>query len=137
MLIFIPHLIVDDGRVVRFYLARVKRADGFDVGSPRPSTSPSTCSRSASSRCPWGLVNRRARRMRTLLLLVSTLVIAAGRSRWRTNALQRLDYASVNKRFAIRGPQAPPKDVVIVAVDDDSFGASTPAAAHRAATTRA
>jgi hypothetical protein len=32
ILIFIPHLIVDDGRVVRLYLARVKRADGFDVG---------------------------------------------------------------------------------------------------------
>jgi hypothetical protein len=32
ILIFIPHLIVDDGRLVRFYLARVKRADGFDVG---------------------------------------------------------------------------------------------------------
>jgi hypothetical protein len=31
-LIFIPHLIVDDGRLVRLYLARVKRADGFDVG---------------------------------------------------------------------------------------------------------
>jgi hypothetical protein len=32
VLIFIPHLIVDDGRLVRFYLARVKRADGFDLG---------------------------------------------------------------------------------------------------------
>jgi hypothetical protein len=32
ILIFVPHLIVDDGRLVRFYLARVKRADGFDVG---------------------------------------------------------------------------------------------------------
>jgi hypothetical protein len=31
-LIYIPHLIVDDGRLVRLYLARVKRADGFDVG---------------------------------------------------------------------------------------------------------
>ncbi len=32
VLIFIPHLVVDDGRLVRFYLARVKRADGFDLG---------------------------------------------------------------------------------------------------------
>jgi len=31
-LIFLPHLIVDDGRVVRLYLAHVKRAPGFDVG---------------------------------------------------------------------------------------------------------
>jgi hypothetical protein len=32
VLIFFPHLVVDDGRMVRFYLARVKRADGFDLG---------------------------------------------------------------------------------------------------------
>jgi hypothetical protein len=32
ILIFLPHLVVDDGRLVRFYLARVKRVDGFDVG---------------------------------------------------------------------------------------------------------
>ena len=31
-LIFLPHLIIDDGRLVRLYLARVKRVDGFDVG---------------------------------------------------------------------------------------------------------
>ena len=31
-LIFLPHLVVDDGRIVRLYLARVKRAEGFDVG---------------------------------------------------------------------------------------------------------
>ena len=32
ILIFIPHLVVDDGRLVRLYLARVKRVDGFDLG---------------------------------------------------------------------------------------------------------
>ena len=31
-LIFLPHFLIDDGRIVRFYLARVKRADGFDLG---------------------------------------------------------------------------------------------------------
>ena len=31
-LIFLPHLVVDDGRIVRAYLAHVKRADGFDIG---------------------------------------------------------------------------------------------------------
>jgi len=31
-LIFFPHLVLDDGRFVRAYLANVKRADGFDVG---------------------------------------------------------------------------------------------------------
>lgn len=32
VLIYVPHLIIDDGRIVRFYLANVKRADGFDLG---------------------------------------------------------------------------------------------------------
>ena len=32
VLIFLPHLVIDDGRIVRLYLNRVKRADGFDVG---------------------------------------------------------------------------------------------------------
>jgi Protein of unknown function (DUF3307) len=31
-LIFLPHLILDDGRIVRAYLANVKRAEGFDIG---------------------------------------------------------------------------------------------------------
>ncbi len=31
-LIFFPHLVLDDGRFVRAYLANVKRADGVDVG---------------------------------------------------------------------------------------------------------
>jgi hypothetical protein len=31
-LVFLPHLVIDDGRIVRLYLSRVKRADGFDVG---------------------------------------------------------------------------------------------------------
>ena len=32
VLVFLPHLGIDDGRIVRLYLSRVKRADGFDVG---------------------------------------------------------------------------------------------------------
>jgi uncharacterized protein DUF3307 len=31
-LIFLPHFVIDDGRIVRAYLAHVKRADGFDIG---------------------------------------------------------------------------------------------------------
>lgn len=30
-LVAIPHLVIDDGRVVRAYLAHVKRAPGFDI----------------------------------------------------------------------------------------------------------
>ena len=32
VLVFIPHLIIDDGRVVSLYLARVKRVDGLNLG---------------------------------------------------------------------------------------------------------
>jgi hypothetical protein len=32
VLVFVPHLVIDDGRIVRLYLSRVKRAEGFDVG---------------------------------------------------------------------------------------------------------
>jgi hypothetical protein len=32
LLIFVPHLVIDDGRVVTLYLARVKRANGLNIG---------------------------------------------------------------------------------------------------------
>ena len=32
VMVFIPHLIIDDGRVVSLYLARVKRVDGLNLG---------------------------------------------------------------------------------------------------------
>ena len=31
VLVFVPHLLIDDGRLVALYLARVKRVDGFNV----------------------------------------------------------------------------------------------------------
>jgi hypothetical protein len=31
-LIYLPHLVIDDGRIVSLYLSRVKRADGLDLG---------------------------------------------------------------------------------------------------------
>ena len=83
-------------------------------------------------------MNRRARRVRTLLLLAAMVVIAAGTfALERTDALQRLEYTSVNERFAIRGQQAPPKDIVIVAMDVNSFGQLNLRPRCRAATTRA
>ncbi len=32
VLIFLPHLVIDDGRVVRLYMSHVKRANGFEAG---------------------------------------------------------------------------------------------------------
>jgi adenylate cyclase len=67
-------------------------------------------------------VNRRARRLRTLLLLAAMVVIAAGTfALERTDALQRLEYTSVNERFAIRGQRPPPSNLAIVAIDTRTF----------------
>jgi hypothetical protein len=32
VLVYVPHLLIDDGRLVAVYLARVKRVDGFNLG---------------------------------------------------------------------------------------------------------
>ena len=32
ILVYVPHLLIDDGRAVAFYLRRVKRADGLNLG---------------------------------------------------------------------------------------------------------
>jgi hypothetical protein len=32
LLVFLPHLLIDDGRIVQLYLVRVKRADGLNFG---------------------------------------------------------------------------------------------------------
>lgn len=32
VLVFLPHLLIDDGRIVQLYLVRVKRADGLNIG---------------------------------------------------------------------------------------------------------
>jgi hypothetical protein len=32
ILVYVPHMIIDDGRVVTLYLARVKRVDGLNLG---------------------------------------------------------------------------------------------------------
>ena len=32
VLIYVPHLMIDDGRLVAVYLSRVKRVEGFNVG---------------------------------------------------------------------------------------------------------
>jgi adenylate cyclase len=67
-------------------------------------------------------VNRRARKLRTLLLLAAAVVVVGtALALDLTNALQRLEYTTVNERFNIRGQQKPPSDVVVVAIDDKSF----------------
>jgi adenylate cyclase len=68
-------------------------------------------------------VNRRTRRLRALLLVAAALfVVAAGLVLEATNAFRRLEYASVDKRFDIRGRQPAPRGVAVVAIDDKTFG---------------
>jgi len=67
-------------------------------------------------------MNRRARRLRALLLIAAAVVVVGcAVALEATHALQRLEYTSVDKRFAIRGQQKPPSDVVVIAIDDKTF----------------
>ena len=67
-------------------------------------------------------MNRRARRVRTLLLVAAMVVIAGGAfALERTHVLRRMEFSSVNERFTIRGQQPPPNDVAIVAMDGRTF----------------
>lgn len=64
----------------------------------------------------------RLRRLRTLLLLgAAVLVAGVGLVLEQTDALKRLELTSVDLRFDVRGERAPPPDVVVVAVDDETF----------------
>ena len=67
-------------------------------------------------------MNRRTRRLRALMLLIAAALIAAAAVvALETNALRRLDYSSVDKRFDIRGSKGAPNDIVVVAIDDKTF----------------
>jgi adenylate cyclase len=67
-------------------------------------------------------MNRRSRRIRRLLLLgAAALCVALGLGLMATDALRRLDLASVDMRFDVRGGQQTPDDVVIVGVDDPTI----------------
>ena len=116
-LIFLPHLVLDDGRFVRAYLANVKRVRRASTsGSRRRSTSPSTCSRCSSSRSSS---ERMTRRGRVLPLLAAAILAAAvGLAVLATDALRGLEHSTVDTRYDLRGEQAPRDDVVVVGIDD-------------------
>jgi adenylate cyclase len=60
---------------------------------------------------------RRHLRRSALLLAVGAVATALGLAAYWTGVLDPTERAATDARFAIRGPQAPPRDVVIVGVD--------------------
>ncbi len=63
------------------------------------------------------------RRLTALLLLAAAVgAVALGIAGYATGALKRADLSTVDLRFHVRGTQAPPADVVLVAIDDASIG---------------
>ncbi len=64
----------------------------------------------------------RTRRLRRMFLLgVAVGVAALAILGYATNALNSLDLSTVNARFSIRGTQQPPKDIVLVEIDETTF----------------
>jgi adenylate cyclase len=64
-------------------------------------------------------MNRRTRRLRGLLLLgAAILCVGAGLGLMAIHGLRRLDLASVDMRFDVRGARSTPNNVVVVGIDD-------------------
>jgi adenylate cyclase len=68
-----------------------------------------------------GQATRTARTRRGLLLVVALLSVTVGLVTYATGALHALDLDTMNIRFEVRGTQKPPPNIVIVAIDDQSF----------------
>jgi adenylate cyclase len=70
-----------------------------------------------------GARTRRRQRLKLSLLVVVALVaIGGGLGLYGSDALRRLDLDTVDARFSVRGDHAPPRDIVIVAMDTATFG---------------
>ena len=65
---------------------------------------------------------RKRRRIRLVLLaLVALAAVGLGLAAYYAPLLAEVELATVNARFSIRGSESPPKDVVVVGVDDTTF----------------
>jgi adenylate cyclase len=64
----------------------------------------------------------RAQRLRlTLLAIVAVGATAVGIVAYETGLLRSLELSTVNARFSIRGREAPPKNIVLVEIDAETF----------------
>jgi len=69
-------------------------------------------------------VNRRRRRQRLralLLLAVALAGTALALVAYERGVMRRIELDTVDARFVIRGHEPPPRDILIVAIDDESF----------------
>jgi adenylate cyclase len=73
------------------------------------------------ARSPAKLAARRARLRRLLFLAVAFLASALALGLYGFQGLRSLELNSVDTRFALRGAQPQPFDVVVVQIDDDTF----------------
>lgn len=61
-------------------------------------------------------------RLRVKLLLGAAIVATAlGIVAYATDALRQPELDTIDARFAIRGAEAPPDDIIVVGVDDVTF----------------
>ncbi len=75
-----------------------------------------------SARRPRGVqASRSARTRRGLLVAIALLSVAVGIVTYATGVLHALDLDTMNVRFAVRGTQKPPADMVVVRIDDLTF----------------
>jgi adenylate cyclase len=66
---------------------------------------------------------RRRQRAKVLLLLgVALLSTGLALLLYWSNGLRRVDHATVDTRFSVRGDETPPHDLITVGIDDYSFG---------------
>jgi len=68
-----------------------------------------------------GQATRTARTRRGLLVIVALLSVAVGIVTYATGALHAADLDTMNVRFGVRGTEKPPSNIVIVAIDDQTF----------------
>jgi adenylate cyclase len=66
-------------------------------------------------------VRRRGRIRLILLALVAALAVAAGVVAHGTDTFQAVELSSVDARFAVRGDEKPPSDLVVVGVNSDTL----------------
>src|SRR4051794_17337608 len=65
---------------------------------------------------------KRWRRLRAAMFLgVAALAVALGLTAYGTDVFKQLELDTIDARFSVRGDQPPPKDLVVVKIDDATF----------------